>query len=170
MNNEMPRFTFSANGNSHAQAKIFVLVLGCDYTEESHPRRGASIMTGSTQTKQLSVNAAFLKEIKDDNQQLKLLWDRLREAISHSELALNHWPELIQLMSDLRDQLALHFSLEEAYGYFDDAIDVAPQLSLNAEKLRGQHRDLFETACDLADSIVEVTDDLERDANHDASG
>ena len=69
---------------------------------------------------------------------------------------MNHWPELIQLLSHLRDQLALHFSLEEAYGYFDEAINVAPELSLNAMQLRSQHGILFKDICDLADKITEV--------------
>ena len=37
----------------------------------------------------------------------------------------------------------MHFSLEEAYGYFEDAITVAPHLSKRAEALRSQHFDLY---------------------------
>lgn len=113
-------------------------------------------MDSSTRTRQLAVNAAFLKEIKDDNLLLKSLWDQLATMLVHTELAINHWPELVSLLARLRDQMAVHFALEEAYGYFDDAIDVAPHLSLNAENLRSQHRSLFEEICDLAESIIEV--------------
>jgi len=107
-------------------------------------------------TGRLTVNAAFLKEIKDDNRHLKCLWDRLTPMLSHHETAKNHWPELIDGLAELRDQLALHFSLEEAYGYFDEAIDTAPHLSLRAETLRGQHPRLFAQVRDLADSIADL--------------
>jgi hemerythrin-like domain-containing protein len=103
----------------------------------------------------LVVNAAFLREIKDDNRHLKALWDRLLPMLSHPETARNHWRELISGLAELRDQLAIHFSLEEAYGYFDEAIDAAPRLSTQAEVLRSEHADLFGMIRDLADGILE---------------
>lgn len=115
----------------------------------------------NTQTRGLSVNAAFLKDIKDDNRDLKNLFDKLQPLAEHQQTAINHWPELIQLCSALRDQLALHFSQEEAYGYFDDAIDAAPQLSLNAESLRRQHTELFQTICELSEQVFEVSQESE---------
>lgn len=104
----------------------------------------------------LTVNAAFLKEIKDDNLHLKKLWDKVVPMVSHPDVATNHWPELIELLAELCDQLALHFSLEEAYGYFDEAVDIAPRLSLAAESLRSQHCKIFALVRDLADEISEV--------------
>lgn len=115
---------------------------------------------GTPTTGRLAVNAAFLQEIKDDNRQLKGLWDRLIPMMSHQETAKNHWPELIRGLAELRDQLAIHFSLEEAYGYFDDAVDISPHLSLNAESLKAQHSALFRQVRDLADLILEC--DVER--------
>jgi hemerythrin-like domain-containing protein len=111
----------------------------------------------NTSTRQLTVNAAFLKEIKEDNCHLKSLWDQISPLAVHVETAINHWPELITLLAELRDQLAIHFTLEEAYGYFDEAVDIAPQLSIQAETLRGDHRVLFQQICDLADQIAEVS-------------
>ena len=103
----------------------------------------------------LAVNAAFLSEIKEDNRQLKTLWDQLLPMVEHHETAKNHWPELMAGLAELRDQLAVHFSLEEAYGYFDDAVDISPHLSLTAETLRSQHSKLFTQIRDLADQILE---------------
>lgn len=119
---------------------------------------GSSSMNGnaSRPTGRLAINAAFLQEIKEDNRQLKALWDRLIPMLSHPETAKNHWPELIADFSDLRDQLAIHFSLEEAFGYFDDAVDIAPHLSLTAETLKAQHSKLFAQVRDLADLILEL--------------
>ena len=121
------------------------------------------MLDSTVQTRQLAVNAAFLKEIKDDNQHLKVLWDKIIPLAGRSETATNHWIELVNLFGELRDQLALHFSLEEAYGYFDEAVDTAPQLSTLAECLRAEHPKLFAQVRDLADSAAEVrADRIER--------
>jgi hypothetical protein len=113
--------------------------------------------TTDTKTRRLSVNAAFLKDIKDDNRDLKILLDRIGPLAEHQQTATNHWAELIGLFSDLCDQLALHFSLEEAFGYFDDAIMTAPQLSVSAELLRGQHSHMFVQIRGLADRALEIS-------------
>jgi hypothetical protein len=110
----------------------------------------------NSQTRRLTVNAAFLKDIKDDNRDLKELLDKIFPLAEHPQTAINHWQELVNLFADLRDQLALHFSLEEAYGYFDDAVMIAPRLSTTAECLRGQHSKLFEKIRGLADGASEV--------------
>jgi|SRR6056297_2722715 len=110
-------------------------------------------------TRQLTVNAAFLKDIKDDNHDLKTILDRITPLAQHKQIAANHWPELSGLWGDLRDQLALHFSLEEAYGYFDDAITHAPQLTASAESLRSDHAKLFERIRALADKAAEIPGD-----------
>lgn len=119
-------------------------------------RRSSGEGFTSQSTGRLAVNAAFLQEIKDDNRQLKTLWDQLLPMVSHHETAKNHWPELLAGFAELRDQLALHFALEEAYGYFDDAVDIAPHLSATAELLKGQHTNLFSQIRDLADMIQEL--------------
>ncbi|MDA8745393.1 hemerythrin domain-containing protein [Rubripirellula amarantea] len=110
-------------------------------------------------SRSLSVNAAFMKDIKDDNRELKLLMDRISPMVSHPETASNHWMELIGLLGELRDQLAFHFSLEEAYGYFDEAIETEPQLSVQAEVLRSEHTVLFETCRAIAEASSEVSSD-----------
>ncbi len=112
-----------------------------------------------TKTRRLTVNAAFLRDIKDDNRDLKNVLDKIRPLAEHQQTATNHWPELIELFSDLRDQLAFHFTLEEAYGYFDEAIVNSPQLSINAECLRDQHSTLFARMCELADKALEISSD-----------
>ena len=114
-----------------------------------------------TIVRQLTVNAAFLKDIKDDNRDLKVLIDKIQPLRTPLPTASNHWPELIRLFADLRDQLAMHFSLEEAYGYFDEAIVTAPQLNVTAECLKGQHSVLFQQICELADRALEVSADSE---------
>ncbi len=105
-------------------------------------------MTVVTLTGTITVNAAFLQEIKEVNHEL---WDSLKQLRHRCQrpIAPGHGRQLIDKLCQLRDQLALHFSLEEAYGYFEDPIDVAPRLCRQAEQLRGEHKELYLDFCDL---------------------
>jgi iron-sulfur cluster repair protein YtfE (RIC family) len=104
----------------------------------------------STATATVTVNAAFFHEIKDDNVRLRDLLEAARLANECCDVRRSERQSLARLLSDLRDQLGLHFSLEEAYGYFEDAVDAAPQLAQRAEALRREHHDLYAEACRLA--------------------
>jgi len=103
-----------------------------------------------TQTGTVTVNPAFLQEIKEVNAELWTLLADLRHRCQRP-IAPGQCRLLIDKLCQFRDQLALHFSLEEAYGYFEDPLDVAPQLSRQAEKLRDEHRGLYTDFCDLVD-------------------
>jgi len=107
-------------------------------------------MTVITSTGTVTVNPAFLQEIKEVNQEL---WTLLRDLRHRCQRPISPGAcrSNIDRLSQLRDQLALHFSLEEAYGYFEDPIDVAPQLSRDAERLRAEHKQLYSDLCDLVD-------------------
>lgn len=115
----------------------------------------------SATRRDLTVNAAFLKDIKDDNQELKQLLDKIVPLTDPLPMAVNHWSELVALLGDLRDQLAMHFALEEAYGYFEDALVTAPQLTLAAHSLKRQHIKLFEQIVRLAEKAAELPADAE---------
>lgn len=117
--------------------------------------------TRDSSSRRLTVNAAFLKDIKDDNRQLKDLLAKIDALVRPRQLAGNHWADLVKLFGELRDQLAFHFSLEEAYGYFDSALDAEPRLSAYAEVLRNQHTGLFASVRDLADRALETPMDRE---------
>ncbi len=99
----------------------------------------------------LTINPAFLQDIKDDNIHLKELLAATSAAFSVETSSTIRPRALAELMSRLRDQLATHFSLEEFFGYFDDAIDAAPRLSAEADVLRCQHEALYLTITELAD-------------------
>jgi hypothetical protein len=105
-------------------------------------------MTVVTQTGTVTVNAAFLQEIKEVNAELWTLLADLRHRCQRP-IAPGQCRHLLDKLCQFRDQLALHFSLEEAYGYFEDPIGVAPQLGRQAERLRGEHRGLYLDFCNL---------------------
>jgi hypothetical protein len=98
----------------------------------------------------VTVNAAFLQEIKEVNQELWQLLSDLRHRCQRP-IAPAQSRVLIDRLCQLRDQLALHFALEEAYGYFDDPVDVAPRLSHRADRLRGEHKGLYLDLCELVE-------------------
>jgi hemerythrin-like domain-containing protein len=103
----------------------------------------------ATTTRSVTINAAFLQEIKEDNQELKQLLAICGQLFSRRPGKRLEPRATVDLLSRLRDQLALHFALEEAYGYFEDALEVAPRLSQWADSLRNEHGELFLEICDL---------------------
>jgi hypothetical protein len=121
----------------------------------------------TTAQRTLTINAAFLQEIKDDNRELKHLLDECAERLTYSAAARVDAKRLVGSLARLRDQLALHFTLEEAYGYFDDAIDVAPRLSRQAETLRSQHSGLYLSLCDVVERAEQL---LYHEAHATAAG
>ena len=104
----------------------------------------------ATSARTLSVNAAFLQEIKDDHRELHDVFARLAGQFSHLCSPVS-WHEIVHLLHCLRDRLAVHFALEEAYGYCEDAIQVAPRLSNRADRLRSQHPTLYQWVHQIAE-------------------
>lgn len=113
----------------------------------------------TTLTKAVTLNAAFLREIKDDNLHLRELQASLREVFRRGRLLGLSRHALLDRLEEFRDQLAIHFALEEAYGYFDDPADAAPHLSDELDGLRSQHADLFQEVCRIADRAYDVLGD-----------
>ena len=108
----------------------------------------ATVMQSTVST--VTVNAAFLQEIKEVNQELWQSFADLRLRCSRP-IATGMCRHLVDWLSELRDQLALHFALEEAYGYFDEPLHAAPQLADKAEHLRSEHQELYAEFSTLVD-------------------
>ncbi len=102
-------------------------------------------------THTVSINAAFLQEIKDDHHELRQLMHHTAAMLKRPDWMRPELDRLVELFGKLRDQLAMHFSLEEAFGYFEDAVSVAPHLCRRAEALRSQHFQLYSDLCSLAE-------------------
>ena len=115
-------------------------------------------MAIANSTATVTVNAAFLKEIKDVNQDLWQIVSELREVTQNPYLVRSRRYQFVGMLEDLRDHLALHFALEEAYGYFDEPLQVDPRLSDQAKMLRSQHRQLYLAVCELIDQAMLLHD------------
>jgi len=105
----------------------------------------------SSSVSTVTVNTAFLQEIKEVHAEL---WHLLGDLQATCQLGVRRGNAAIRFVGDLgllRDQLALHFALEEAYGYFDDPAYVAPRLCESAKRLRREHQDLYFEICAIAE-------------------
>ena len=101
------------------------------------------------QTKTPAINSALLEEIKQLN---RVLWDLAEDiAVACSCRLKTHegCTFFCIRLTRLRDQLATYFSLEEAFGYFDGRIDIAPRLSDTADKLLQEHAQLQHRVSEL---------------------
>ena len=122
--------------------------------------------TSSTRT--VTVNAAFLQEIKEVNEELWQLLKDVRQALADPLRVRSQRQRLLEMLELLRDSLALHFALEEAYGYFEDPVHVAPRLCAQAAELRNEHRVLYTQISDLVEAAAPemVIGGLQRFGNH----
>jgi hypothetical protein len=117
-------------------------------------------MSGTVSTRTVTVNPAFLQEIKEVNEELWQLLSGLRHRCQRP-IAPGHCRLLIDQLATLRDQLALHFALEEAYGYFEDPAYVPVGVGECAEKLREEHRVLYVLLCEIVERAERLFYDLE---------
>lgn len=102
-----------------------------------------------------SVNAAFLQEVKDANVQLWSKLHDLRELRERSGEAIEKSRWLVTGLGELRDAMALEFSLEETYGYIESvSVPPLPFGCADAAACKSQHCELYlqlHELCELAE-------------------
>lgn len=105
---------------------------------------------------EITINSVFLQEIKDDNLQLYTLLDKLRAfwLVNDPHVLNPNW--FSELTNTLRDRIAMHFSLENAFGYFEHPIKFDPILSAEANRLRDQHVELYLQISLIAEKTEEM--------------
>ena len=109
-------------------------------------------------TSRVTINPAFLQEIKEDH---RTFYRLLAAARHHLSQVGSYWRDrtpraMVDLLERVRDRLAMHFALEEAYGYFEDPVWTEPQISTAAQKLREEHRGLYEQLQALTERAAKV--------------
>ncbi len=110
------------------------------------------------QTRTVTVNSAFLEEIKLLNQELWKLLETLSLECTQRLADQESCTCFCIKLTRLRDQLTTHFSLEEAFGYLDGSIGIAPRLSDRADRLRLEHAELAERIAALVDFAWTLND------------
>lgn len=98
---------------------------------------------------QLTLNVAFLADIKEDSVRPQELIEIVQTRLSELEPAQIR--RLAEDLGQLRDELETHFALEEFYGYFESAELSFPQISARADRLKSQHEVMFLDLCDLVE-------------------
>jgi len=106
----------------------------------------------------LTVNVAFLREIKEASEELWQLLDNLKSLRMRPISIHMHPRHAVELLEQLQDQLALYFTLEEYYGYFKDPMEVDPRLSERADALRTEHQTLYLDLCGIVDRAERLLD------------
>ncbi len=98
----------------------------------------------------LTLNVAFLQEIKQDVEQPAAIIEtlRLQLATKGTKVPL---AELVSLLEHLRDELETYFALEEFYGYFQAAQLIHPHVSNCAHQLQSQHEAIYMEVCHLVE-------------------
>ncbi|MGD9647423.1 MAG: hemerythrin domain-containing protein [Pirellulales bacterium] len=109
-------------------------------------------------TSRVTLNPAFLQEIKEDH---RTFYRLLAAARHHLGRRGGYWRDhtpraMVDLLERVRDRLAMHFALEEAYGYFEDPVWTEPQISIPAQRLREQHRELYAELLWLTERAIQV--------------
>ncbi|GAA5506078.1 hypothetical protein [Novipirellula caenicola] len=114
------------------------------------------VSTVSSAKKTLVVNSAFLQEIKESHPEFWHTLHHVRQICEDVEQPSHVTRDLVRLLNELRDKMALQFALEEAYGY----IEVAPEFSsckVNAaEKIMAQHCSLYLQLSELIEKAEEL--------------
>lgn len=113
-------------------------------------------MAIATQSFTTMINAAFLQEVKESNVEL---WDtvhHLRQLIEGATSNAQNARCLVTLLSQLRDQLAFAFSLEEAYGFIEGCRGIAPLIAQRAQMAKQQHRELYLAIHELCETAEEA--------------
>ncbi|MDG2221012.1 MAG: hypothetical protein P8L85_06515 [Rubripirellula sp.] len=102
------------------------------------------------------VNAAFLQEIKDSNPEFYKTIDRLRSVCETDDSPARLCRNLTRLLDQLREQIALQFSLEESYGYMLVPSHSDDFLGETAVEVQAHHGMLYMHLSDLAEQAEEL--------------
>lgn len=103
----------------------------------------------------LAVNAAFMWEIKSVNEDLWIVIELLHTMCRRPHLIPQRGKRMVGLLEQFLDLVAMQFTLEEAYGYFDDPEHVEATFSAQAIDLRDEHVVLYESLMGLVDRAQE---------------
>ena len=115
---------------------------------EKEFRQSGAVATGIT------INVAFLQEIKQENVQLRQLIESVAKSLHREPRLSAH--DLIELFYRVREELETYFALEEFYGYFDQAAINNPSVSTCARQLKTEHEQLFLSFNDIVELVEQI--------------
>ncbi len=106
----------------------------------------------SYRIKIVTEDTAYLEQVKAEHYGLEQLLRQLEAAFALARA--RKWlsgstPRLVELVSELHDQIERHFAQEEVGGYMEEALSRAPRFSTRVETLLKQHHELARAVRDL---------------------
>ena len=116
---------------------------------ESEFRQSGAAATGVT------LNVAFLQEIKDDNVQFKQVLNETVDLVRQQPRV--NPKKMVDSLIRFQDELETHFALEEFYGYFQNAPITNPSISPQANEIQNEHKLLFvhlQKTVELAEQVL----------------
>ncbi len=96
-----------------------------------------------------SAASAWHAHLVDDHKALRDLLTQIEDALHTRSVSIG---EVGALLGELGDRLVKHFTLEEEGGYFVEALQHAPRLVAQANRLLAQHPKM----CTQADQLVNL--------------
>ena len=102
------------------------------------------------------VNAAFLQEVKDSNIQFWQNVHDFKRLLNQSAAVVEQSTKMVRLLSELRDSMALEFSLEETYGYIEGYSAGNSVSASKAGQAKRQHRELYLHLHEISESAEEA--------------
>lgn len=115
-------------------------------TESEFRQSGAAAMG-------VTLNHAFLADIKDDHVELRELVKLNRNRLGDQPVEPS---QTLAWLNELRDELETYFALEEFYGYFNHAAISNPSVSRSAKSLKTDHEKLFIQLIELIDQTEQI--------------
>jgi iron-sulfur cluster repair protein YtfE (RIC family) len=104
--------------------------------------------------KRMTINVAFLQEIKEDNAHFRELLEAIRAALVDNQKIRPR--VLAELLARLRDELQTHFALEEFFGYFDQKLAEKTSVNKVAHAFVQEHAMLFQQLIELVEDAEQV--------------
>lgn len=104
----------------------------------------------------------YIRQVEHEHRELESLLRRLDDALLQG--ASEGWnlratERALELLIALQDHLKYHFAQEEAGGYLEEALSVAPRFSHQADQLLRQHPMLAAMIADAIDEARRHLDD-----------
>ena len=107
---------------------------------------------GAAQANGITINVAFLREIKEDHLPVREQTARIQGLLQQGITPR----EAVELLSDYRDAIETYFALEKCFGYFKNARVNNPLIGNRADELQEEHEKLF---YDL-NELIELTNQI----------
>ena len=97
-------------------------------------------------------DTAYLEQVRAEHYGLEQVLHQLAETMETAQAL--QWPaastqRLVELLTELRDQIECHFTQEEIGGYMEEALSRAPRFSAQAAALLKQHAEFARELHDL---------------------